>query len=443
MRIIDYANTNTVKYYKNKSLLIRILLGFFLIVCGVITRPIMYLAFFYIILNFFLEREMEFIFSMLFAWMSFATIFKFTPNSSSLFTYIEILVVMILLIRNRKINKVFFTWWIFFSVYIIFGMGSSYTIFIKLIIIPILMYFIINNTNYLGLKTISFYFILGVISSSIVGYFKEIIPNLLSFVTDKSLTISYSGPTGYIADTRFSGLSGDPNYYTVFLILVIAVCIVFFIRNEMKVCFFYFIYSLMIFFGSITGSKSFFLMLIIVTFLLIYLLFKNKQYNRLAFFCIIIIMSTILIFTGYIDVFSKIFTRFKATDMDLTTGRTQIWFYYFHLLCNDFKILFFGNGIGAGYPGHVAHNTYLDCIIICGIVGSIILLFCIRSSISGKFKAKDTESKIPLIMLIIMYFFLSMFFQYEIVFQLALVLMFIKIPKPLKNNFSNSCLEIN
>lgn len=395
-----------------------LLLIVLLIVSGVVARPVELMAFLLAIFVVLMSKEQEDIL-LLFFLFPFATIFKLSPGSGSLFTYIELLVVCKFLF-TKKINKNVFIGWIFYSIYVIIGMGNAITDGIKQVILPLLVYYIIKYSKKDALKRYSEYYIVAVIMSSFLGYFQKYIPNLSAFINTKQ---DHLGHGEYI--TRFSGLWGDPNYYTVNLILCLTI-IIYYLSKKVYSVKKVIIFSIsLIGFGALTGSKSFLLMLGVISIWMIICLIKQKRYF-LAFIGISIIFTfAILLFSGQLTMFANVLTRLNETKGDITTGRALLWVKYIvYFIEHPFKLLV-GNGLGKGYTFTAPHSIYIDYIDFYGILGTIIFIICIYQCIKKYNKKISFINYMPLLGLLILYANLSMIRYLDYGFQLSIALAFI------------------
>lgn len=408
------------KAYGNISLMLKVILGFALVVAGVAVRPVMYLAAVYFAGLIILEKNTQYMTCMMFAWLSISPIFKFSVGGTSFFTYLELLVISKLIIRNRKLEAGFFLALGLYSMYMMLGMGSEYTDLIKAICVPMLIYFFSKDMTYESLKTCTFYYIFGIVTSSIVGLSKGLIPNMTAFVNYKNVRMGQSASSIVFAD-RFSGLWTDPNYFSIHLILAIAVTSVLFSRKEIKSTTFYAIYATMIAFGALTGSKSFILMLVVVTVLSLIVFLKEKQYTHSIFFGVIIIAGVFLLLSGYIDVFSRTIYRIQnVSTLGFDTGRSDIWKGYLDMYSDSLPLLLFGSGLGKSFLLRVPHNTYVDIFVLFGIVGGILCLVSFYYAIRPFAINRKPQSVLPLISLAAMYFALSMYYSVELPFQILI-----------------------
>ena len=407
------------------NVLLKVLIGIFLVVVGVAIKPIMYIAAAYAIIVILFEKESESVICILFSWLSVSTIFKFTVEGISVFTLLELVMIAKLYLREKYFERRFFVLWIIYVLYLIVGMGSAYSDLVKASCIPLIIYLITRNITYENLSLVSFYYIIGILANSLIGLMRNNIANMASYVSFKQQGYGYVDQTLVFID-RFSGLWGDPNYYSIHLIVSIAIISVLFSRKEINGIIFYGIYIAMILFGAMTGSKSFIIMLVIVTIIALLLQLKAKQYLHSAFFITVIVVGVILLMSGYIDVFSKVLYRMQnLTNSGFSTGRTEIWKSYFVLYEENWLLMLFGSGLSQGFLLRVPHNSFLDVFALFGIVGSIEVFSTIIVAIKQQSNLRGKDCIVPLLTLLVLYFFLSMFYSVEMPFQIALAAAFL------------------
>ena len=412
------------------ALSIKVAMGFILTIMGVVIRPIMVVAVLYCFGIVLMDPKRINAVCMLFAWLSVSPIFKFGPGTTSLFTYLELLAIGKLLWVDKTIHKVFLASWFAYLTYITVGMGTEYTEYIKTAMLPLLLYLLTKHMCYDYIKKVSFQYITGIIVGSLLGLCKEVIPNLKYFVAEyKTVNVSYSHATGFTSEIRFSALWADPNYFSVHLVIAISICVILYLRNEIKSYLFYGIYGNMVLFGAMTGSKSFFLMLIVLTFFLMVGLLRNRQYKQLFILITLVCGALLLMMLGYIDIFSRVFVRLDRINngsSDWTTGRMDLWTYYFQEFWNDPFKMFVGNGLEGGFSYRPPHNTYIDFIDILGIGGTAITIMTITASYFSV-PQNGKGSRVILLVIAVMYFFLSMFYAIDLVFEVALAFSFCRI----------------
>lgn len=412
------------------KLIAAISVGFLLIVAGVAVRPIMYVAFAYSILMICLTKPENTCYLM-FAWLGICPIFKLYAGGTSLYTYLELIYIVRMLISCRRIGSKFLISWVVMVAYIIPGTGSDITSGIKIIIIPLMFYLLGQSINSDNIDKVTLSYASGVIFGSIVSLLRDRIPNMLEYVSYKSTAMKYSDSVGFTRITRFSGLWGDPNYYSIHLILCIILCAVLFSKKRINNVLFYSIYAFTAIMGAMTGSKSFFLMLVVVTGFVIFILAKDRQYFHLSIFSIAIIIGAVFVFSGRISVFSFVLERLLSPSTegssDLSTGRLSIWSSYLNFWWENPLRFLFGTGIESGFMFRVPHNTYIDFPAIFGILGTFVfwtpIVYCSKTI----WEKKRQGTIYPLIVIMIMIFFLSMLFNMEFVFELVLAVAFCKI----------------
>lgn len=416
------------------SLLIKVLIGIILVVAGVAFQPLMYIAVVYSFAIILIEKDPESVICILFALLNTAPIFKFSVGGTSVFTLIEIVAIAKLFTQRRYIESRFFVIWALYLVYMILGMGNAYADLIKCACMPLIIYMITRTLKYEQLKMVSTYYIFGVFANSVIGLLRLYIPNMQSYVSFKQQGYGYSGAALVLTD-RFSGLWGDPNYYSIHLILVLSIVIVLFSRKEISAIVFYAIYVAMTVLGSLTGSKSFFLTLIVVTACAVAVLLKEKQISHSAVFIFAIAFATFLLAKGYIDVFSRVMYRLQnISALGFDTGRSDIWKSYYELYSDNFLLMLFGSGLGRGFLLRVPHNAFIDVIVLYGGIGGTIAFFAFYKAFVFCHKQRK-GNVVPAFILLIMYSFLSMYYSIDAPFQIALAscLLFLR-PSSAKDN---------
>lgn len=413
----------------NYLLLLKVLFAMVLIVGGVVFRPLMYAASIFVVLIVFFSQTEEEIFSIAFALLSLSPIFKFSPNSSSVFTYLEIVIIFKLIIRNRKIETKFLVGVVLFIIYVLAGSNFDISTTVKTIMMPIIMYLICRDMNYEKLTIVSGYYIGGVIIGSVLGICRAWIPNLNSFISYKSVHLSLVNGKGFESALRFSGLWGDPNYYSIHLLLVMTICIILYFRKQIAHSFFIVLYGLSVVFGSMTGSKSYFLMAAILTVIFLFSLIYFRQTSMFIGILILLSVVLLLLITGKIDLFSTVLTRLNNVNSGfsksgLTTGRIELLQYYMNLFAEKPLKFLIGNGVAVGHSYRHPHNTLIDYLDVLGLLGTILSGYVFV--IVYKDTPKIGKGNILIALVIPMFFFLSMFYSIDFCFEVALIICFFK-----------------
>lgn len=130
----------------------------------------------------------------------------------------------------------------------------------------------------------------------------------------------------------------------------------------------------------------------------------------------------------------------------LTTGRTDIWIMYAKYLINNSHVFIFGQGVGADYYNHTPHNTYIDILYFLGVIGSALRLLSLLA-ISKQSRHIKTKRNIlnysVMICIVVMYFFLSELFFFDIPFHLfaAFTVLNLNMKKDYKKRFFSDILK--
>ena len=112
----------------------------------------------------------------------YTMIYKYSSGSTSLFTYLTLIFMVVFLFKNRfRINKKFLLCFVFLAVYLIIGIGNNYTDFIKLLsmaVIASLFTALIDRKNF---SNIVLYVCLGTVTSALIGLRKASWPAHTTF----------------------------------------------------------------------------------------------------------------------------------------------------------------------------------------------------------------------------------------------------------------------
>lgn len=358
--------------------------------------------------------------------MSFANIFKSSPQSQSFFTYLVLFYVLWFFMKKTCMSKIFALSLALLVAFLTLQMVVSINMLriIKFVANILFVYIAVNSYDNHSVKKLSLFYIIGVALSSSVAVL-DIIPNLNGYIGGKETWIQD------VQISRFAGLYADPNYYAVNVIISLCLIVVLNYKKELSAALTIFLGALMTIFAILTLSKSAFVMLLLPLFLLLYSKVKSRKYFVFLSTLIVSIIFALQIFAGKIEMFSDILYRFnKATDIDsLTTGRSYLWRDYIDFLFENPIQLLFGGGFGAGVlNGRAAHNTYIDLIYYLGIVGTMLMLLVFGVIID----IKKNTAKLNLfncsiwICIALMYFFLSQLFYFDWAFHIVIAILISK-----------------
>ena len=255
-------------------------------------------------------------------------------------------------------------------------------------------------------------YISGVIISSIMRFFDSPFFKISNYTAPLN-TEGYGA--GIERIVRFSGLYQDPNYYTVNLIMSLCLIVVLFYKGKVPTLFCGLSAVALIYFGTLTYSKSFLLMLMLPLTMFMYACHRIGRIDVQVTSIVLIVAGIAIVLTNNPDYLSSMLRRVESGS-SLTTGRSDLWVVYLGYIYNSPDVFFFGKGIGAGLLlDHAPHNVYIDILYHLGIVGGFLLISAIvnsgsRYSIERKINLLNFSA---LFCVLITYFFLSQLHDYE------------------------------
>ncbi len=314
-----------------------------------------------------------------------ANVFKLNYNSFSLYTYISLLSLILLIIvdfKKTKYDKVQFfmiTILLFYSGLRLFNYSSNRNEFIGFFINMMLVTLLSNKENKLiDVRKNSVAFALGVLSASVSGLFLQHLPHMRSYFELDNIYLSGAHMS------RFVGLIGDPNYYSMEVAVAIVLLLVAYMTKKGSIpkTILLLIITLSIF-GFMTLSKTYFIIwgfiiivwvvrllpvinlkkMVSISFITGFMIFINDKYkvlNKLLFF--------------YRFRFGNLYGDYDQSLNSLTTGRLQIWRYYFHEIVSSPLIFVFGTGFNRSIRPFSTHNTFISIFYAFGFIGTILLL---------------------------------------------------------------------
>ncbi len=396
-----------------------------LIVLGTYSSIFSLAAFGICALAFLLVSNAELVFILFFI-MPFANIFKMSPSSQSFFTFLMIAYVAFYMLKAKSFNGKVIMWGVFLVSFLVFQMLFSMNMLrtIKFIVNILFVYLVWTEVDEKEYRDIFLGYTTGMIITSLLAAF-DIIPNLEAYIALKESTVQE------VAIGRFSGLYGDPNYYAVNVIIALCLMVILFCKKEINWVVFGVFSIALISFAIMTHSKSAFLMLAIPVLMFLYANIRNKRFV-LVFLCILLlIVFGVRLMAGQIEFLQVVMERLTASEdiNALTTGRVGIWERYMTYFKESALRTFLGNGFGADLlGGRAAHNTYVDLIYFMGVLGTLIL--GITLSVIWKSKPEKARKNLlnfsALLVIVIMYFFLSQLFYFDLPFHILLAMMVLK-----------------
>lgn len=210
-------------------------------------------------------------------------------------------------------------------------------------------------------------FIISFILSSILGMFKEG-TRLAEMLTADEV----------YETIRFSGLSYDPNFYTVISIIAIFLIINLMRKNSRIIN--YVLLLIVLFFGMQTLSKSFYISAVV---LVLYSIKAAESKMKYGLFLGIVFIAVLPYFLDKImPMLNIMFQRLESGQdaSSLTTGRSDLWRYYQELIFGDSFSFLIGHGAVMQKGMDAAHNTYLELLYKFGIIGTLVDAYLIYVS---------------------------------------------------------------
>lgn len=209
-----------------------------------------------------------------------------------------------------------------------------------------------------------YFFIAGHIVTSFLGLFRSIsrLNNILNTV--------HMSVHSYQDSIRFSGLSYDPNFYTVTSVITLCILMLGF-GYKIKTGRWFIAAVITISFGLITYSKSMLFCFLAVFAISLLKAERKTRINILKMLPMFIILC-FLFRRQLFGIYETLMIRLDDADTaeSLTTGRTKLWEMYYNDIFKSTKSFLIGNGI-VQYFTSAAHNTYLEILHKFGFIGAI------------------------------------------------------------------------
>ena len=370
----------------------------------------------------------DFSWQMIFALNSFSTIFKLSPGSTSLFTYILLLLCVMLFLKRRTIPPS----WLLLAIYLVAVPVLTVQLkafnvlkWIKLLCGLLLAYYYFDDNAPRNDTEVFWAFIFGLLGASFTRLIDSHVFRIERFLEEID-TVGDAGKE-FMDVVRYAGLSNDANYYTVNLIISLCLLIILLYERKTSLPLFLALAAMLLYFDVSTYSKSAMLMLILPISVFVYTV---KKSGRRSLRVLLILGAAgavaFLVITGG-GAFGVVLSRLSAGEGDLsklTTGRTTIWLWNLEFFAKHPGWFLIGKGINAALiNGRGHHNTYIECIYHLGLIGSGLLPSLLGQTGPSKHpKHRNLLNYCILITVLIMYMFLSALLFYDFPFQIILVL---------------------
>lgn len=315
--------------------------------------------------------KMEYCFYQLFFTLPFSMIYKLSPDSTSLFTYVMLVVGAVFIFRQKSFEKNFIGSLAVTAVYLIIGMGDNYTTTVKMILGFCLFYIFVKRISPADFKNHIMAFTLGMIGSSCIGLLKGNWSRIDAYYSDMN-----SIYIGGVASFRFSGLYLDPNYYSISAIFAISLCIMLFISKRGNRMLLGTVVGVLTVFGFISYSKMFLITISALALILIIGGLESPKKMLIVAFSAPAIGAVVYKWMLKNNYIATMMDRFSGND--ISTGRFEIWKAYSRHINNSITTLVFGDGLRAEYLSVGGpHNTYLEAVYYIGLIGTVLFLITI------------------------------------------------------------------
>lgn len=377
----------------NRELTVRKIIGYFIIsfiiLLGVKNSLFTILAFAALAL-FFFAANLQDVIESLFFFIVFSYIFKLTPDSTSIFTYLQIIpIVRVLFAERRCISKRAFILSITIIMYALFlsvSCSTPISAFVRFLleVLLLLACFGTEQYRYLSARNIVLMFSYGVIVSSLFGTMKSLFPEINSYISLLYVRID-DNTIAY----RFSGLIANSNYYSIDVTIALAGLFILYRRKYIKRLF-YLLSIPMIVFGIMSQSKSFIISLFIIILFYLYYTLSHKQfrYVMLGLFIVTIVgVAFIDKFLQFSNLYLSRIYGLLGENYDInqfTTGRWDIWMSYLRDINENVIKALFGHGLDViNASGVPAHNTIIQSIYCIGWLGTTLFVFLLNNYKKG------------------------------------------------------------
>lgn len=430
--------------HKDKTFTFLILI-YWISLCALFSRyaytASFFLSVFICIVFVFLSLEQQWLFTL--SALPFMTVFKFVSwlPSTSIILYVIFIIkseIHGFHFKKDELIKFFLLFCVQFLLLLFYKQS-----FVSLVSLFVNLFFMIQAGKIIRFKFESRneYFVYTVyiytISTVLMSILAQVFPNISSLVSNVEQSFTLNGTL----TRRFSGIAGDPNYYTQLITIAIAMmltCMFYEINKGTKIifsfCLFYLIYC-----GILTYSKSFYVIFACLLVIILFYVYLKFIKNIIGLVCILL-CTPVIIYFFYKLVMSFIIPGILqrvTQSVDLTSGRISIWFSYLEMFLNNPIIFLIGAGVGNAKnmvipflgKAQAAHNAYIEMISDIGILGCILLYSIYKDEIKKIFACLKSPMMSYFYVFMISAMALS-FSAYDTVFFMIPILQFVN--RPLK-----------
>lgn len=271
-----------------------------------------------------------------------------------------------------------------------YSISTSYIMFIfMLIFIPT---YLRTYKEKISFENCILFLSIGVISACIVSEILTKYPHMQEYIE-----VYQWKAKGLI---RLSGFYGDPNFYSVHILIAICGLLILFIdKRYKKPILLGSMIIVLVYFGFLSVSKMFILVLIVELglWMMMVLLLRGRIKTKISIIFYVVIALVIILSSGILsEQIHMYLVRFGAGNdlRSLTTGRSNLLWVYLDFFMENIPALLFGQGLTSILIGNlpmVPHNTIIQMIYEFGCVGSIIVVLWIINLYKDTTKGKKNH----------------------------------------------------
>ncbi len=354
--------------------------------------------------------------------LPFANIIKISPGQISLFTVFFAIYVVRIIFKTGRLNRMFLFTAFIFAGYCLAISGPGKIVTIVTMVCGFAMLREATESDEYDYQHVLYAFCFGIIISSAIGAMRDYLPIIKSFSIDTAYKVGHEEYT-----ERFVGLNVNPNYYTMDVSVALSCLVTTMCTQKMKPIYMI-LFAVLSVFGLMSVSKSFLLVLAVM---LVILLLNSLRRGGTAFFKLsfVLILAGVLILVfakESVETYILRLNEDSGSDISsVTTGRADIWLEYIKTMLKDFKILFFGAGLGIQLE-RAPHNTYLEMMYYIGAIGVILYLFVLKSSIAIKKFPKNILYYVPILIILIRFIGIGIFIHDNLWYYMTIICLLIR-----------------
>lgn len=409
-----------------KTIMIKLLTLSFILFCGYLFNPFIYLTFAIACIFILCEKSVNSITYLLY-FISSTSLFTF-KNSYGLNFWVLLVCVFVLVNgikyivllckKEKQINKPLLIMIALLAVWFAIPIGRDYKILsvLESFVWLAFFYIVIDDFKNININMAILSAGFGFLYSSFAGLFVGVIPYLKN-----NIIIYYSGNM-----KRFSGSLNNPNvFYCIGLVVTSSILTQ--VLNKRLSLWWLLLEIPVLIFAYMAVSKTFILAGVVIAVLaVISTCIKNSKFKwkTIGSMALIVLLVCVTMFPYTKEYYNRFFHSTssdsyvdenmgsgmqggtednKGSDrglINLTTGRVEIWKAYFKHFKEENKFLTgFGINTAYGYLPNNTHNTYLQVLYETGIIGVLLILACVvvylRNSQLKVFKKLNTAWFLP------------------------------------------------